>query len=149
MISNKDCIILLNDLANKGIDVTEMKRRAYMNKNVEVEVLEFISKYRPLDIANFYEKLRRQYNKKHSKVYMSIVKEDLSPKEVMITLSSLLTQIMIYANELDNPELFLKHARVNEITKVIELYANDYDLINATNLLHLIKADLKAFESFK
>ena len=149
MISNKDCIILLNDLANKGIDVTEMKRRAYMNKNVEVEVLEFISKYRPLDIANFYEKLRRQYNKKHSKVYMSIVKEDLSPKEVMITLSSLLTQIMIYANELDNPELFLKHARVNEITKVIELYANDYDLINATNLLYLIKADLKAFESFK
>lgn len=149
MISNKDCIILLNDLANKGIDVTEMKRRAYMNKNVEVEVLEFISKYRPLDIANFYEKLRRQYNKKHSKVYMSIVKEDLDPKEVMITLSSLLTQIMIYANELDNPELFLKHARVHEITKVIELYASDYDLINATNLLHLIKADLKAFESFK
>lgn len=147
MLTNNDCILLLNELSDKGIDVGDMKRKVYSSLTINPEVVKFINVNRTLDIVNFYEHLRKQYNGKHSKVYINIVKDNINPNDALVTLTSLLTQIMLYAQKLDNSDLFLKHSRADDITKVISQYLKDYNLINVTNLISLIRADLKAFES--
>ena len=43
--------------------------------------------------------------------------------------------------------MFLKHARVREITLVLTKYFTSYDLEDCLNLLKLIKADLVACET--
>ena len=43
--------------------------------------------------------------------------------------------------------MFLRHARCNEITQVLNNYFKTYDLTNCIKLLRLIKADLKCLES--
>ena len=42
--------------------------------------------------------------------------------------------------------MFLRHARAEEISKVLTIYFQNYDLTNCIKLLHLIKADIIAFE---
>ena len=42
--------------------------------------------------------------------------------------------------------MFLRHARAEEISKVLTIYFKNYDLTNCVKLLHLIKADIVTFE---
>ena len=91
--------------------------------------------------------MEKSYNKKHSKIYINIVKEIDNPNDVLTTLSSLLTQILLYSNRLEDDRiLFLNHSRANEITEVLNNYFETYDITKAIRLLKLIKADLMAFE---
>jgi hypothetical protein len=55
-------------------------------------------------------------------------------------------QIFLYAQQLEDNKLFLRHARAEEITKVLSNYLRTYDLIPCMKMLQLVKADLKAFE---
>ena len=118
-------------------------------KDVELS-LKFINKNRNIDLCRFYEKLRKSYNDKKSKLYINIVKEDFSkPNVALTTLSSLLTQILLFSKDLEDKDMFLRHSRAQEITKVLTLYFNDYDLSNAIKLLRIIKCDLKVLEGSK
>ena len=91
--------------------------------------------------------LRKNYNHKRSNLYINLVKETLnSPTEVLITLSSLNLQILLFAKKLSDDKMFLKHSRAEEITQVLNNYYKTYDLIPCLKLLKLIKADLVAFE---
>ena len=65
---------------------------------------------------------------------------------MIVTLSSLLTQILLYSNKVENKQLFLKHSRADEITKVLYNYFDTFDLTLSIQMLNLIKADLKACE---
>ena len=146
MISKNDCLILLAELNNKGLDTKEITKQVLI-QGITQEVLKFINDNRLLELRQFYERLRKNYNKKHSQLYGNIVKEIEDPNEILTTLSSLLTQILLYAKTVDNKHMFLRHARANEITKVLQLYFNSYDLTNCIKLLRLIKCDLKALEN--
>lgn len=42
--------------------------------------------------------------------------------------------------------MFLRHARAEEISKVLTIYFQKYDLTNCIKLLRLIKADIITFE---
>lgn len=148
MISKNDCLILLAELKNKGLD-TDYVVRELVSQGITANVLKFINDNRPLSVREFYERLRKNYNKKHSQLYGNIVKEIDDPNDVLTTLSSLLTQILLYAKTVDNRQMFLRHARANEITKVLQLYFIDYNLTNCIKLLRLIKCDLKALEELK
>ena len=77
------------------------------------------------------------------------MKEINNPKEVLTTLSAMLTQIILFSKNLDNKQMFLKHARAADITKVLQYYFIDYDLTNCLKLMRLIKCDIKALESIK
>lgn len=112
-------------------------------------MLKFINDHRQMDLSCFYEKLRKSYNSKHSKLYISIVKEDSDPQGVITTLAALLTQIVLFSKQVSDRDMFFKHARAAEIAKVLANHFQTSDMINAAKLLRLIKADLKCLESLK
>ena len=68
------------------------------------------------------------------------------PKDIIITLSSLGLQIMLYAKQFEDPQMFLQQARYQELASCLYKYSISYDLLPAINLLRLVKMDLKAFE---
>ena len=148
MISKNDCLIMLYDIKNKGINTDLAIKELLENNGPTVNVIAFINDNRPLELKAFYEKLRKSYNQKKSNLYINICKSDeQEPKDILVTLSSLLTQIFLFAKTLDNSEMFVKHSRANEITKVINNYLKDYNLTNCVKLLQLVKADMKILES--
>ena len=148
MISKNDCLIMLYDIKNKGINTDLAIKELLENNGPTVNVIAFINDNRPLELKAFYEKLRKSYNQKKSNLYINICKSDeQEPKDILVTLSSLLTQIFLFAKTLDNNEMFIKHSRANEVIKVINNYLKDYNLINCVKLLQLIKADMKILES--
>ncbi len=147
-ITRQDCLILLADIKDKGIDTKDILRKAASSPDVSLEVIDFINKNRPFEVSQFYEKLRKSYNKKSSSLYKNIVKSDEvdEPKDLIITLSSLGLQILLFAKQLENQQMFLKQARYEELTACLYAYSKTYDLLPAIKLLRLFKMDLKAFE---
>ena len=149
MINKTDCILLLTEMQDKGVDVSDKIRQLMSSPTLPLEVLKFINNNRQLDLISFYERLRTNYNKKKSNLYINIVKEIDEPQEVLTTLSAMLTQVLLFSKKLDNKGLFLKHSRADEITQVLSGYFRHYDITNALKLLRLIKADIKALESIR
>lgn len=150
MITRTDCLLLLNELEKSGVDTTQVKQDLLKSNNVSMDTLKFINSYKEMELLKFYEKLRKNYNNKKSKLYKQIVQVDeKEPKEVVITLSSLLTQILLYSKDLPDKQVFLKHSRAEQISKVLNNYFKTFDMRLCVALLTLVKADLKALESIK
>lgn len=149
MITKNDCYLLLAELSDNGVDTTAQTKELMRSSSTPLSVITFINKNRQLDLAAFYEKLRRSYNNKKSNLYINIVKEVEDTSKVLTTLSALLTQLLIFSKDASNREMFLKHARMKEIAAVLHNYAINYDLIPCIKLTRIIKADLKAMEAAK
>ena len=150
MITKSDVTLLLNDLQDKGIDINGYVRELYLTSSIPANILKFLNDNRSFDIANFYEKLRRNYNKKRSDLYINIVKEDTDDiEEVLTTLASYNLQVLLYARQVKDKEMFYRNSRVEEVTRVLNNYYKTFDLEKCVKLLSLIKADIKAFESLK
>ena len=133
-----------------GKETSKLATRLALSEGVPRDILKYINDNRPLEVAQFYEMLRKNYNHKKSNLYKNLVREELSePIEALITLSALNLQILLYAKKLDDNKMFLKHSRADEITKVLNNYYNTYDLIPCLKMLKLIKSDLKCFENIK
>lgn len=146
MISKNDCLILLYDLKNSGVEVSQQISFLIRTGEPNADIVKFINENRQLDLTKFYEKVRKSYNKKKSKLYINIVKEVSEPQEVLTTLSSLLTQILLFSRTLEDKTIFLRSSRANEISSVLSNYFKTYDITLAQKLLKLIKADLKVCE---
>ena len=148
MITKRDCILLLSELSAKGIDTQSMLNKVVKSSDVDMSVIKYINEHRQFEANAFYEKLRKSYNNKKSTLYKNIVTCDEvdCTSTVLTTLSSLMLQIFLYAQQLEDNKLFLRHARAEEITKVLSNYLRTYDLIPCMKMLQLVKADLKAFE---
>lgn len=149
MILKNDCYLLLADLQNKGIDTTDAINELISSTTIPMSVIKFINDNRQLDLMKFYEKVRKSYNQKKSNLYINIVKEIEEPSEVLTTLSAMLTQVLRYSEEVADKQMFLRHARANDISKVLSLYLSNWDLTNCIKLLKVIKADIKALETIK
>ena len=148
MITKEDVLLLLTELRDSGVDCKEQIKQQILAKEPQIEILKFINDNRELDLTNFYKKLRKSYNDKKSKLYINIVKETEEVKDVLTTLSALLTQIILYAKNVDNMVMFYQHSRAQEITLVLNNYFKTYDLTNCIKLMKIIKADIKVCESF-
>lgn len=149
MITKNDAYILLADLADKGIDTTSAINDLASSVNLPLSVIKFINDNRQLDLTQFFERLRKNYNNKKSTLYGNIVKDIEEPSKVLTTLSALLTQILLFSDKVSDRQMFLRHSRCNEITLVLNNYFKTYDLTNCIKLIRIIKADLKALESIK
>lgn len=148
MLTKNDLILLLTELEDQGNNVTRQLKSLMMSPTIPADVLKFINDRRQFDVANFYDMLRRNYNHKKSSLYINLVKESFDdPSEVLVTLSALNLQIMLYAKKLEDSKMFLKHSRGEEISQVLANYYKTYDLIPCLKALKVIKADLKSFES--
>lgn len=137
-------VITRQDLLQLSADDTELLINVYKNPE---NVLKELKNKNKLDIFNFYDKCRKSYNQKHSKVYINIVKEVEDPKKVLTTLSALITQILLFSQNLTNKDIFLKHSRFQEILDAIMQYSNTNNLTICIQLLNSIKQDLKFLEA--
>jgi hypothetical protein len=90
--------------------------------------------------------IRQNHNKKKSPLYTNIVREQTETKDIVLTLSCLLTQIFLYGNKLEQPEIFFKEARADEITQVLNEYFQTGTVENCCNLLKIVKSDLLVLE---
>lgn len=149
MITRTDCILLLSDLEERGINTTAILKETLKNAEPTLTTIKFINDNRKLALAQFYEKIRKSYNKKKSNLYINIVKEIETPNEVLTTLSALLTQILLFSNGVEDREMFLRHSRAYEISRILTNYFKSYDLTNCVKLLKVIKADIKALEMIR
>lgn len=147
MISKNDVVLLLSDLDLPEREITQMVRRVYSSVNIPLDILKLINDARPLELTQFYSKLRQSYNQKKSKLYISIVRDSLKAEDILTTLAAYNLQVSLYANKLADNQMFLKHARAREVNLVLAKYYTDYDLTSCLNLLKLIKADLVACET--
>ncbi len=142
MISKNDCMMLLAEMGATE-KLTELTRMSAPT----IEIIKFINDNRELELTKFYEKIRKSYNTKHSKLYINIVKETEDPNEVLTTLSAMLTQILLFSRTAEDKAMFLRHARADEIATVLKNYFTTYDITYCLKLLRLIKADIKVCEA--
>ena len=75
MITKNDCFLLLTQLKDKGIEVDGLMKKLVSSPFIPPEVIRVINDNRQLDVSNFYENIRKNYNNKKSKLYINIVKE--------------------------------------------------------------------------
>jgi len=143
MITKNDCMLLLAEMGSM-----EKLRELATMEIPSVEIIKYINDNRELDLTRFYEKLRKSYNQKKSKLYINVVKDIENPSDVLTTLSALLTQILLFSDTVTDKTMFLRHARADEIAAVLKNYFSTYDITNCIKLLRLIKADLKVCQSF-
>lgn len=147
MITKNDCLSILVRLEDSGVaNIDTYMRKLLVSREIPLEVLKFISDNRGLEISKFYEMIRKNHNKNKSPLYTNIVREQSEVKDVTLTLSCLLTQILLYGNKLEQPEIFFKEARADEITRVLNEYFQTGFSENCSNLLKVIKSDLLVLE---
>ena len=151
MIGKNDLLLLLADLEDKGIDTKRQSLQVLRSDEIDLGVLKFINDNRQMDLSRFYEKLRKSYNEKKSKLYVSIVKEIEDPTDVLTTLASMNLQILLFLKTVPDKDkkMFIKFSRAEEIVQVLENYYKTYDITNCIRLLRVIKSDLKALESIR
>jgi len=137
-------IITRQDLLTIVADNAELIRQVYENPE---SVLKQCKQNGALEIFNFYDYCRKSYNQKHSKIYINIVKEVEEPKKVLTTLSALITQILLFAEQSQHRDIFLRQSRLNEIIRVIQNYVENRDLTYAVKLIRDIRDDVKFLEN--
>lgn len=153
MLTRNDCLLLLSELETfDNVDKEKLKQitlKTASQLNISLDTLKFINTYKPLDVKNFYNQIRQNYNNKKSKLYINIVKEIDDTTKVLTTLSALLTQILLYSVKCDNKQLFLQHSRAKEISLALSKYFEDYDITICLQLMRIIKADIKVLEELE
>ena len=147
MITKNDCLTTLVMLEDRGINVNAYMKKLIVSKEIPTEVLKFILDNRGIEVANFYEMLRKKHNQKKSPLYVNILKEVSDPEELVTTLSCLLVQINLYNKNLTtNKDIFLREVRAEEITRVLNNYYTTGSIENCLKLLQLLRADLVVLE---
>jgi hypothetical protein len=147
MITKNDCLTILVALEDKGVNIDKPMRKLVTTKDIPMEVLKFILDNRGIEVANFYEMLRKKHNQKKSPLYHNIVKDIDDVDEVITTLACLLVQINLYGKKLPaNREIFQREVRAEEITRVLNNYYRTGEFDQCLALIKLLKADLLVLE---
>ena len=149
MLKKTDVLMLLTELQDNGKDVSKYINNLYMTSSIPLDIIKFINDQRQLDVAQFYERLRSNYNHKKSDLYINIVKEIDDLDEILTTLAAYNLQVLLFGRKVENKELFYKASRVEEVTRVLNNYYRNYDIDKCRVVLSLIKADIKLFEEIK
>jgi hypothetical protein len=147
MITKNDCLTILVSLEDKGIDIDQQMKKLLTAKEIPVEVLKFILTHRGLEVASFYEMLRKKHNQKKSPLYHNIVKDITDPEDIITTLACLLVQVTLYSKKLtSNKEIFQREVRAEEISRVLNNYYATGMLDGCLALMKLLKSDLLVLE---
>ena len=147
MITKNDCLTILVSLEDRGINIDQQMKKLLTAKEIPIDTLKFILENRGIEVANFYEMLRKKHNQKKSPLYHNIVKDITDPEDVVTTLACLLVQVTLYSKKLSsNKEIFQREVRAEEISRVLNNYYATGRLDNCLSLMKLLKADLLVLE---
>ena len=131
MLKKTDVLMLLTELQDNGKDVSKYINNLYKTSSIPLDIIKFINDQRQLDVAQFYERLRSNYNHKKSDLYINIVKEIDDLDEILTTLAAYNLQVLLFGRKVENKELFYKASRVEEVTRVLNnslaITGLDYD----------------------
>ena len=65
MITKNDILTLLTEMQNKGIEGAKTHfKNALLREDISLDTLKFINDNRELEVTNFYEMIRKNYNQK-------------------------------------------------------------------------------------
>ena len=67
MLTTNDCLLLLSEIESKGINTKEVTTKL-VTSGLTQDVLKYIDTYRPLEVKQFYDNIRKNYNNKKSKL---------------------------------------------------------------------------------
>lgn len=150
MLQSNDLVLILTNMSAQGVEGADRQIRNCIGKPISqcLDTLAFINEHRQLDVTRFYERVRENHNEKRSSLYKNIVRDDLDSDGIITTLHAFALQVALFARHVSDSDrnLFYKHARAEEVARVLEGYYRDFDLTSALKLLRLIKADLLVFE---
>lgn len=147
MITKNDCLTILVSLEDRGVDINGPMKKLITSSTIPIDVLKFILDNRGIEVANFYEMLRKKHNQKKSPLYHNIVKEITDTEDIITTLACLLVQINLYSKKLtSNREIFQREVRAEEITRVLNDYYKNGTFDQCLALLRLLKTDLVVLE---
>lgn len=147
MITKNDCLTILVSLEDRGINIDQQMKKLLTSKEIPVDTLKFILNNRGIEVANFYEMLRKKHNQKKSPLYHNIVKDITDPEDIVTTLACLLVQITLYSRKLtNNKEIFQREVRAEEISRVLNNYYATGMLDGCLALIKLLKSDLLVLE---
>lgn len=147
MINKSDLMTILVAIEDKGVNIDSQMKKLLTAKEIPIETLKFILENRGIEVANFYEMLRKKHNQKKSPLYHNIIKDITDPEEVITTLACLLVQITLYSKKLSsNKEIFQREVRVEEISRVLNNYYTTGRLDSCLALMKLLKTDLLVLE---
>ena len=147
MITKNDCLTILVSLEDKGVNIDQQMKKLITAKDIPMETLKFILDNRGIEVANFYEMLRKKHNQKKSPLYHNIVKDVTDPEEVITTLACLLVQVTLYSKKLvSNKEIFQREVRAEEISRVLNNYYTTGMLDSCLALMKLLRSDLLVLE---
>lgn len=147
MITKNDCLTILVSLEDRGINIDQQMKKLLTAKEIPMDTLKFILDNRGIEVANFYEMLRKKHNQKKSPLYHNIVRDLTDPEDIITTLACLLVQITLYSKRLSsNKEIFQREVRAEEISRVLNNYYATGMLDSCLALMKLLKADLLVLE---
>ena len=147
MLNKNDCLTLLVSLEDNGVNIDQQMRKLLTAREIPIDVLKFILNNRGIEVANFYEMLRKKHNQKKSPLYRNIVKEVSDPEEIVTTLACLLVQITLYSRKLTtSKDIFQREVRAEEISRVLNDYYASGTLDSCLALIKLLRADLLVLE---
>lgn len=149
MLKKTDVLMLLTELQEKGENVDNYIKTLYKGVNIPLDTIKFINDHRQLDVAQFYEKIRSNYNHKKSDLYINIVKDIDDLDDILTTLAAYNLQVLLFGRKIQNKEMFYKASRAEEVTRVLNNYYKTYDIDKCRLVLSLIKADIKLFEEIR
>jgi hypothetical protein len=147
MITKNDCLTILVSLEDRGVNIDQQMKKLLTTKEIPMDILKFILDNRGIEVANFYEMLRKKHNQKKSPLYHNIVKDITDPEDIITTLACLLVQITLYSKKLPaNKEIFQREVRAEEISRVLNNYYSTGMLDSCIALMKLLKSDLLVLE---
>lgn len=149
MLQKNDLVLLLSEMQEQGVNVEKELAIVLTSPSIPLNILKLINDNRPLPVTQFYERVRKNHNEKKSDLYKNIMKEINEIDKILTTLSAFVLQVNLFARYLDEKDLqmFYKHSRVEEITRILNNYYKTYDLTSCIKILRLIKSDILAFET--
>jgi len=146
MITKNDCLSILVKMEDNGLNVNSYMKKLLSSKEIPLDVLQFISRNRGIEVGNFYEMLRKKHNQSKSPLYTNILKEIENVDDVITTLTCLMTQIVLYGKKLEDSSQFYKEVRAEEITRVLNEYFKNERPDDCVKLIKLIKSDILVLE---
>lgn len=151
MLQKNDLVLLLSEMQEQGYDVDKELTTVLTSPSIPLDILKLINDNRPLPVTQFYERVRKNHNLKKSDLYKNIMKETNEVDKILTTLSAFVLQVNLFGRYVEEKDLqmFYKHSRVEEITRVLNNYYKTYDLTSCVKILRLIKSDILAFETIQ
>ena len=145
MITKQEAYQKLFIIKNRGVDVIPVLKELTMLDEPNRKILEFIMTYEKIDQEEFYQNLRGKNNSKQSRLYSQLLREDVSDYELSKSISSLITQSIIFSESMSDQDKFkfYSHMRVKECIDALNDYLMSMNPIKLREIKASIVKDIK------